>query len=392
MPVIEAVRKSKGQMLAKLIEQDIRGNKLIGGTRLDSIRNMAAKYSVSPKSIQAAFELLEKRNVIEIIPYSGVYVKEDRTLVQKTCTMKLLTLVANMNLVPLPSREIFMNLQNGILSKLKPDVKLELLPATLDNTQNTLNADSIEPNDIVVVYSGWFEPLFPILEEKKCKVIYIDTGYLHEPYRDIIKQWSRIEVMLSQEYEKMVGHLHAAGKKRIVYCGPYFPPVDKTSKYSNWKSLKDALTSYGIYFEDFYHECESSLGIGRLQKDELRQFLIKLHSKLNFDAIIAPYPLILEAIDIIQSDLKLSIPDDVAFVCCNVDYSAFEHMTPTVSALNIPWYEIGREVAAMFADIDNYPVNVRFASEMKVRQSSSRNSVTELRTEQLNMDYHLFNY
>lgn len=70
--------KSKTEMIADIIHEQIAQGDIKPDTKLGSIRSLASKFSVSNKVIELAFNILEERKQIYKKPRSGVYIRKTR--------------------------------------------------------------------------------------------------------------------------------------------------------------------------------------------------------------------------------------------------------------------------------------------------------------------------
>lgn len=68
--------------IIKLIKADIVTNKLKGGDKLPSVREMSINLKVNPNTIQRAYQELERRNLIYAQRGMGNYVREDQNMVE----------------------------------------------------------------------------------------------------------------------------------------------------------------------------------------------------------------------------------------------------------------------------------------------------------------------
>lgn len=70
------IEKAKSHKITEALEKEILNGNLKPGARIQSVRSLAEKFSVSIKVIQIVFDALEKKNLIERRHGSGTFVRE----------------------------------------------------------------------------------------------------------------------------------------------------------------------------------------------------------------------------------------------------------------------------------------------------------------------------
>ncbi|WOO89791.1 GntR family transcriptional regulator [Mollicutes bacterium LVI A0078] len=73
--------------IAETLMEAIISGELTSGSQVDSVRDMAVKYKVNPKTIQKAFEYLESKQIFFTKPGEGRFVTEDETKLQSIKAM-----------------------------------------------------------------------------------------------------------------------------------------------------------------------------------------------------------------------------------------------------------------------------------------------------------------
>ncbi len=81
--------KSVYNQIADDIKKDIYNGVFIGNEMLPSIREMSSKYNVTPRTIQNAYEYLQEENIIIKKQGVGVFVTDDKDVIEKSKTESL---------------------------------------------------------------------------------------------------------------------------------------------------------------------------------------------------------------------------------------------------------------------------------------------------------------
>lgn len=372
--------KAKFQAIAMTITDEINVGHLRPGDRIQSVRTLADKFNVSIKSVQYAFDSLERDGLIERKAGSGTFVK-NKSVSASLKAIKLLTPVLNMSSLPPYPQHVFRVCQDGLLSgagRLKRNV--ELVPISTSNKCGDIEwtfLKDLNENDDVIVLGSWYRALFQFLQERKCRVVYFDNSYIAPEHLDIAKNWCRVRFSYEDAFSNIAAHLKAVGFKKIAVCKRYNGSTEKDDppEYSLIDAHRHALISNNLKFSPALYQpfhCQ-----GELKGEQLRDNIIKLWKDIKFDSLVL-YSVgdVQTVISTLTKDLKLRVPEDAAVVNWG-DYPFLQQMSPSVSAMSIPFFEMAEKAADLLCSGKlNNDITI-LPTKISIRNSTVKNASSD---------------
>jgi len=208
---------------------------------------------------------------------------------------------------------------------------------------------------------------FIYAQEKGIPVIFFDR---------VPEYTNASKVIVDNERAAMTAteHLISSGKRRIAYIAG---PENLRISHIRYNGYKKALKIQGIHVDDaLLIHCEFSHQMGYHACKQM------LEQKLDFDAILAVNDNACAGVLAALREMGIRVPDDVAVVGFNDEpYDIF--LSPTLTTIKQPSYEIGREAARIFLqerdfDLENFQPQTRVLDTTLIIRNSTPEAVATL--------------
>lgn len=236
-------------------------------------------------------------------------------------------------------------------------MRIQGVPVSSVNNPQKIDWEELEDFDsetTVVVAGFWFKEVFSFLRERKCKVIFCDfrTSADGETYPKSFNNWTILRLDAQKAMSKIVDLLAEKPFKRIGYVyNVYFQDSPLMAGFrkgmlKNNLQLTDNNLIYSGNIDSYYDRIQTA--------------------SENFDALILSSPELARQTMMILQSSGQKIPDDIALICFG-DKQSFVNLNPPLSALSIPFYQIGQTIATGLqkGNLDN----TEFGTEFFIRES-----------------------
>jgi DNA-binding transcriptional regulator YhcF (GntR family) len=360
------VPEKKPQFVANCIEREIHSGKLASGSRLPGMRTIAEKFSVSLSAVQAAFEILSNKGLVESRLGCGSFVSSRPAASANNESKTIYYLIPH-------SVHITLQLESSLVmrrliygSSLAGDgTQVQMIPVSrkLEDYLEDIDWASVKqiPDGAkVFVWSVWYRKLFPFLKERNVKVVncfnqYDELEYPEEFIFSLDCGWYSLITDRANAAEQAIQYLHAAGRCRIGFVKLY-----KNEPLHPFRAgMMSGYEKCGLKYDGaLYHEVDRSL-----YPDKFEQDIVDFWEKTRFDSLVIGHADMFKTVyNTLTRRLKLRIPEDVALISFTDQPDLLNTDVP-VSAIDFPWTAMGREIIRCFN-------NVNFTSGKTVFQAS----------------------
>ena len=247
----------------------------------------------------------------------------------------------------------------GMLEKAKlTDMRIQTVAVSKVNNPQKIDWDELEDfnsETIVVVGGFWFKEVFSFLRERKCKVIFCDFhADAKNNYPKYFSKWTILGLDIHKEMSDTIQSLASDGFKRIGYVfNNYFQddPLNTGFKAGLERAGMKFSPKQAIYSgntDDFFNAVQEA-------------------SK-NFDVLLlSSSSLVRQTLLILQSSGQ-KVPDDIALISFG-DSRILSTLEPPVSAVAIPFFQIGQDIIELLQSGKMEKFNNKFKSQIFVRES-----------------------
>jgi DNA-binding LacI/PurR family transcriptional regulator len=328
-------KHTKSSMVAEAITKNIQNGSLKPGTRLQTVRTLANKFSVSISVIQAALRELEERKLIERKANSIALIRDNSVPVQSAENRVMLFLQNSGHVFG----EVSGLISNGLISR-------GFLPMTMDFDQmNSLEPDQKFKKNICkifdsglksVILSGYNYWHYPFMEDHPdVRAVFLYMIDYAGPMPDRA-------VLLDQESAiyQTTAHMASRGYKKIMLCT--FKPeahainIETMHRHQSTQirsGYKRALREYNIasYDKTLYRDKEIN-----------SQKLIEILNSENApDAIVCDMDHTAMQVEMIALKHGLKVPGDLAVTgSFNTPWSEFSPIPLTTTSYD--WKKLSR--------------------------------------------------
>ncbi len=371
--------KGKSHKIAEAIKAEIASGKMRPGNRLKSIRELAGSFSVSIKSAQRAFDILEADGLIERKAGSGVFIKE--TINQKNNTIYFLVPHASHMMLEHETSIAIRRMLYGAINSALPSQMVQMIPVSKSNDANinkkpeTIDWAALEcipAGANVFISSAWYSKIIPFLVGRGVRGIYLATQF-EEAYQDMYKmiqeaRWPVIRIDRFTAIQNAVHHLYSLGRRRIAAIKSYPNQPDHPFR----KGFIAGYEHCGIPFKDALFQ-EFTPG----EPGNEEEVISNLWKANKFDSLIICAPgIVRNSFLSLTEKLKLKIPDDVALLAFR-DMPNYMRLPISISVFDFPWVEIGAEIVKVANDENNMQREIRFQATITDRDSTLKRSAHE---------------
>jgi len=206
---------------------------------------------------------------------------------------------------------------------------------------------------------------FIYAQEKGIPVIFFDRVPEYPNASKVIVDNERAAIAATE-------HLIDSGKTRIAYIAG---PENLRISSIRYNGYKMALQNHGLQPDkDLLIHCEFSHQMGYHACNQM------LEQKLNFDAILAVNDNACAGVLAALREHSINVPEEVAVVGFNDEpYDIF--LSPTLTTIKQPSYEIGKEAARIFLqerdfDLENFQPQTRVFETTLIKRCSTSEEAT----------------
>lgn len=218
------------------------------------------------------------------------------------------------------------------------NIRIQGVPVSKVNNPEKIDWEELEDfneDTLVIVCGLWYKKVFPFLIERKCKVIFCDFHSSNPKRDDIPEEWLIVAFDARKAMVETVEFLADRKFRKIAYVYNNYSKDDplktgfEQGMLKNKLALNEGNLIYTGNIDDYYDSIENA------SKD--------------FDVLLLSSPDLVRQTMMILKSSGQKVPEDIAVICFG-DRQKFSNLNPSVSAVSIPFYEIGE---AIIKSIDN---------------------------------------
>lgn len=316
------------------------------GTRLPIEREFCRQLGVARETLRGALKILEKENYIERIIGQGTYVRygDSREL---------------FFLIPCPdyfirsnytTRQATGKILSGCLTQ-SHLLNFHVVPLSISRTNNQQEIDwnalrQLPEHARVVFYSNWFYPVYPLLYEKKCRVMMVRNVWKKLPAeQEYPDQWASCYLDEYSTFASNVELLYASGCRKIMVTSEHLDNPENPRK----AGYVEGLRRCGLDTESTM-TCATLFCTGDSQA--FKQCIRDLYDKYRFDGLLIALP------DTLTIDYRktlngnLGIPEEVRIIT-EFDYEYNNSLSRPVTSYSYDFQEVG-ETLSRFLFTEQY--------------------------------------
>lgn len=366
MPKVMAASLKKHERVYEKLRLKIASGELPLGSKLPNERALAVDLGVAVMTLRKALDRLKEEGHLLRRPYHGTVITAAKFSAKssrqptKPCVGLVVPGALSATAHPVYSR--FLNGLEGVLSEHRARIKMVVSnPAKATAEEHFLNVIREERVD------GWIIPaMISPLVRSALKRIPAPKVLMH--FADDALSPHFFETNCHSLGIKIGTHLLAEGYRRVIVLSQ---PVHSFLRQQLVSALQDTLHQQGATLR-----LHSLAHVGAA--DGARECRKLLQSGEKFDAVVCDDDDM--AFGVVQA-LKESglTPPDIGVIGAG-DFPVSSLMTPPLTTIFFPYYQVGREVAGLLMDlIAQYPVEPAhrmFVSRLIVRSSSQKTPQT----------------
>lgn len=316
------------------------------GTRLPIEREFCRQLGVARETLRGALKILEKENYIERIIGQGTYVRygDSREL---------------FFLIPCPdyfirsnytTRQATGKILSGCLTQ-SHLLNFHVVPLSISRTNNQQEIDwnalrQLPEHARVVFYSNWFYPVYPLLHEKKCRVMMVRNVWKNLPAeQEYPDQWASCYLDEYSAFASNVELLYASGCRKIMVTSEHLDNPENPRK----AGYVEGLRRCGLDTESTM-TCATLFCSGNPRS--FKQCIRDLYDKYRFDGLLIALP------DTLSIDYRktlngnLGIPEEVRIIT-EFDYEYNNSLSRPVTSYSYDFQEVG-ETLSRFLFTEQY--------------------------------------
>ncbi len=319
------------------LKKQIEAGAYAPGSALPQERELVIRYGVALETLRSAMKLLVDDGLITRMRGQGTYVKDPPVASDRTITF----------LIPCPNflfwhfsgSLMFRDMITGCMETcFERRIRMETLPVSPTNRMDDIEWSrlcGLTEKSSVIVCSWWFEPLFPFLLNRGCRVasLLTEEALTNAEWSEKLRDWRICYLNERRILQDALVYFRSRGCRRSALASQY-------------------LHGRGnLYPEEFRRlssgtpeELESRmLDIReRLEGEELRAVFREWWERERFDSLF----LSLDFYPNYQYSLNenLGLPEEVC-VILSKSHEYDLRLRPQVSSFSCPWREIGRTMA-----------------------------------------------
>lgn len=357
------IKRSVPQPVYEQLLEEFRGNALKSapGTPLPSENSICRKYGVARMTVSRAMNQLVREGVIYRERGRGTFVK-------KIENNPVYYIFPYSEALREQNYGSFLDMYYGVRDYASEHrLNVDTLVASPNNLRMNIDWEvfnKLPVNSVIILNSIWYKLLFPVLTQKKCRVIYIDrqqeTDFCFQQEFD---NWRLIEADRRGGVFQVVKHLKAGGYRNIALCHSF-----SHYRHPCREAWRDALIAENLEYRqelDVYVRGTIDSAYNYMLN------MVDMRSRYSFDAVITGTAT--QAFGVFQAlrDLKINVPGEIALAALENSKMLESNILP-ISAMEIPEFEIGRLAAKKAFEPNYQPDREMVACSFIERLSSQR--------------------
>jgi DNA-binding LacI/PurR family transcriptional regulator len=327
--------------LYETMKRDIAGGCFLPGEFLPNELDLAKKYGYARNTVRSTLTMLEDDKLVELLKGKGrricpVNVKKARPPLTFLLPCADFISETYSSVAAQSSRRILKGVSQIAFEY---DYRVETVPVSPTNNEHDIDwrkLDFVNADSLVVVTNYWYRDLFPLLQERGCRVAFINSQiFLSKQYQEFLKSCVCLTSNVIGATEAAVEHLVMRGCRRIALLHHYIFQQDHPVLGGYLAGLKKYNLAFSIWDE--------------LQKEHLTLEIVRNQIKDlykrsgGFDGMIIDSSTIYE-LRLHNIYQELGLPENVKLIASN-DIENNQRVNPRITSMFIPYEEMGRIAA-----------------------------------------------
>ena len=316
------------------------------GFRFPIERDFCRELGVARETLRGALKILEEENYIERIIGQGTYVRYGDT-------RELFFLI------PCPdyfiqsgytTRFTIKKILSGCLMQ-SHLLNFHVVTLSISRTNSQQDIDwnalrQLPERARVVFYSNWFYPVYPLLYEKKCRVMMVRNVWQNIPAeQDYPDKWASCYLDEYSAFISNVELLHSSGCRKIIAVGAYLDNPENPRKAGYFEGLRRC----GL---DVNKGCTCDTQSLSEHPEKFKPVIMDLYSKHHFDGLLIALPDTF-FIDYTKTlNGNLGIPEEIRIIT-EFEYEYNNSLKRPVTSYAFDFQELGG-VLARFLFTEDY--------------------------------------
>ena len=308
------------------------------GFRFPIERDFCRELGVARETLRGALKILEEENYIERIIGQGTYVRYGDT-------RELFFLI------PCPdyfiqsgytTRFTIKKILSGCLMQ-SHLLNFHVVTLSISRTNSQQDIDwnalrQLPERARVVFYSNWFYPVYPLLYEKKCRVMMVRNVWQNIPAeQDYPDKWASCYLDEYSAFISNVELLHSSGCRKIIAAGAYLDNPENPRKAGYFEGLRRC----GFPMESAMTFATLSVSD---DSDAFKQCIRRLYEQYCFDGLLTALPDSL-SIDYTRTlNGNLGIPEKIKIIT-EFEYEYNNSLKRPVTSCTFDFQEVGEELS-----------------------------------------------
>ena len=308
------------------------------GFRFPIERDFCRELGVARETLRGALKILEEENYIERIIGQGTYVRYGDT-------RELFFLI------PCPDYFIRSNyttrhttgkILSGCLTQ-SHLLNFHVVPLSISRTNNQQDIDwnglrQLPERARVVFYSNWFYPVYPLLHEKKCRVMMVRNVWKNVPAeQNYPDEWASCYLDEYSAFAASVELLYSCGCRKIMVTSDHLDNPENPRKAGYFEGLRRC----GFPMESAMTFATLSVSD---DSDAFKQCIRRLYEQYRFDGLLTALPDSL-SIDYTRTlNGNLGIPEKIKIIT-EFEYEYNNSLKRPVTSCTFDFQEVGEELS-----------------------------------------------
>ncbi|MEI6421965.1 MAG: GntR family transcriptional regulator [Lentisphaerota bacterium] len=324
---------------------------------------LADKYGYSRNTVRSALTMLEDSKVLELLKGRGRRIRSAISNAPLSFLLPCSDFLSETfsHVSAQDTRHILKGVSQVAFEY---ECQMMTVPVSPTNNPHDINwkkLDFVSSNSLLIIFSGWYRDLFPMLLERGCRMAFIeDHTYKGKQHEDFLGRCCCLTLDLFSAAEMAVEHLFQQGCRRIGLFDPFILEPENPIMAGYLSGLK----KYGLKFSAYHQVCYRESTIDHV-KSQMKDFIKKSG---GVDGIIIEPQMAIE-LKLRNLYAELDLDDNIKIIS-SADSFKNQTMKPSISSMAFPLVEIGRKAALELIADDFAPSNKTFNASLIKRQST----------------------
>ena len=332
------------------------------GTRFQTERNLCAEFGVARATMTKVMVKLVEEGLLSRFTSKGSFVqKPQKPGVPITFLLPCANFISDTIQSPY-SLHTHQMLKGVSQIAFDHNCRVQTVTVSPTNYRHDIDwkqLDFINSDSRVLVDDYWYCDLFPLFKERGCKVAFIEHQTYHfKQYADYLANWFVLSTDRISAMESAVKLLADRGCRRIALAQSNIEEKDHPVLHG----YKSGMAQCGLQYAAWMDTLSSS-------NKPIGEVIADFYKKSHFDGLLLD-PLLVYRLRTQRSlSYCLGLPENVKIMASDeINYN--QQAFPSLSALDLPYDEIGRAAARRLLEDEFRPGQQMFKARIIEREST----------------------